>query len=206
MTSNTASDEFRVLALVGVYAADFNDPRHKNSVRPVIAGVVTEDEWSHQTQQETDQAWNELRKTFDPSDMDYLWREAWLTLDAAAMRAHFAQPANPGEEPGTPDSMLSLLTLAGVHIGDYDHPSHHDTFIPVIAGVVDESVWGMETEEDTAARWATVTPSFDPSGSDYLWREIWVSVPVDTLRGLFDQPAITAADQPPPASRQGTDG
>ena len=95
----------KVLALVGVYRADFNDPRHHDHVEPTVAGVLPDHAWQYMTDDEVNEHWAKTRPSFDPSGVDYDWREIWIELDPASLRAHFEVPAVAGvvAPPSTPE-------------------------------------------------------------------------------------------------------
>lgn len=82
----------RVLMLVGVYRADWQDERFQADIVPVVAGVVDETVWEHETEAETDARWSACKAAWDPSGMDYEWREVWVRLDVPGLRAPFEIP------------------------------------------------------------------------------------------------------------------
>jgi hypothetical protein len=85
-----------------------------------------------------------------------------------------------------------VLLLTGVYRADWEDPKFRSVVVPVVAGCLDETVWEHETDEETHARWATCKEAFDPRGTDYDWREVWVTLPEPALRVPFETPSIPA--------------
>lgn len=88
--------------------------------------------------------------------------------------------------------MKKALALIGVYRADWEDQRFQERVVPVVAGVLDESVWEHETEEETQARWAPMKEAFDPRGTDYDWREVWVHLDESGLRAPFEIPALEA--------------
>lgn len=91
-----------------------------------------------------------------------------------------------------PTDSKRALILVGVYINDWQDDRFRATVIPVIAGITDGTVWDMETDDETQARWAKCKEAFDPGGGSYEWREVWITLDEDGLRAPFEVPEIKA--------------
>jgi hypothetical protein len=89
---------------------------------------------------------------------------------------------------------MKALMLMGVYRDDL--LAMPDRVTPVIAGCVDETVWAHEDQEDTERRWAPLRAAFDPSGTDYDWREVWVTLDEAASRKHFTIPAVVGTVEP----------
>lgn len=84
------------------------------------------------------------------------------------------------------------LVLVGVYRADWQDERFNKTVIPVVAGCLDETVWEHQTDEETTAHWAPRKEAFDPHGTDYDWREVWVTLDPAGLRQPFELPVLQA--------------
>lgn len=90
---------------------------------------------------------------------------------------------------------MRVLLLVGVDRSDLEAAPGRVT--PVIAGCVDETVWEHETQTETDERWAPMREAYDPEGSDYEWREMWVELDDAEVLEPFLLPSVTGKVHPP---------
>lgn len=61
---------------------------------------------------------------------------------------------------------------------------------PVIAGCMDAGTWEVMPVEESDAIFDAWKKSYDPSGADYDWREVWIELDREQLRALVVAPTL----------------